>query len=87
MRVFKGNIVHDRFGNTFEVLATRKNKYCSRQDLLLKNKKTKAIVVVTKWRPESVSNPSYGGWSSGNYYGVCDLRLTNYIKNNFKKGW
>ena len=84
MKVRKGQTIHNNNGHSYEVLATRTKKNSSRQDLLLKDKKTKQVVIGNRWFANDIRSPRYGTWASGEYYGQCNSSELSSIKKSFK---
>lgn len=78
-----GNVVQNTNGHKYDVLATKKNKR-GQQDLLLKDKKTKQIVIGKSWDCLDHQNERIGTWGQGEYFGQLTPYQLNRVKKKFK---
>ncbi len=79
-----GNVIRNHNGHKYDVLATRKN-FRGQQDLLLKDKKTKNVVIAKYWDCDDHKNERIGSWGQGEYYGNLSPYQLNRLKKKFKK--
>lgn len=84
-KIRKGNVIHNTNGNSYDVLSVRKRNPYGQQDLLLKDKRTKQIVVARGWDCNSHKNERIGSWGQGIYLGALNNHELKKVTKSFKE--